>query len=167
MLTRANSAAVDLNGGQLPPAATTPWSMRESSARSARTIRPRVDEAAVLLVEADEALELLPLRALDLPDVPFHPEVAEQGGDGAEGQVVRAGRGVRGGGADVSAHQLRRDHQSGPALDGLPFQGVVAVRGPDPVGPFQDAEVHAGAAGGAAFNLDAGMRGLASSSKSR
>ena len=70
---------------------------------------------------------------------------------------MRAGGGVRGGGADVPAHQFRRNHQPGPALDGLPFQGVVAVRGPDPVGPFQDAEIDAGAAGGAAFNLDAGM----------
>ena len=92
-----------------------------------------------------------------LPDVPFHPEVAEKGGDGAERQVMRAGRGVRRRGADVAAHEFRRDHQSGPALDGLPLQGVVAVRGPDPVGPVQDPEVHAGAAGGAAFNLDAGV----------
>ena len=73
---------------------------------------------------------------------------------------MRAGRGVRGGGADVAAHQFRRHHDAGPALDGLAFQGVVAVRGPDPVGALQDAQVHAGAAGGAALNLDAGM-GLA------
>ena len=65
-----------------------------------------------------------------------------------------------------AAHEFRRDHQPGPALDGLAFQGVVAVRGPDPVGALQDAEVHAGPAGGAAFNLDAGWAAL-SASKSR
>ena len=40
----------------------------------------------------------------------------------------------------MPAHQLRRNHETGPALDGLPFQGVVAVRGPDPVRALQDPE---------------------------
>ena len=86
--------------------------------------------------------------------------MAEHRGDRPEREIVRSRRGVARGGANVRSDELRRHHHAGPALDGLPFQGIVAVRGPDPVGALQDAEIHAGAAGGAAFNLDAGV-GLA------
>jgi hypothetical protein len=78
-------------------------------------------------------LEFLPLGTRDLPDVPFHAEVHEEGRDGPEGQIVRAGSGVRRGGPDVPAHQLRRNYETGPALDGLPLQCVVAGRCPDAV----------------------------------
>ena len=86
--------------------------------------------------------------------------MAEHRGDRPEREIVRSRGGVARGGADVRSDELRRHHHAGPALDGLPFQGIVAVRGPDPVGAFQDAEIHAGAPGGATFNLDAGV-GLA------
>ena len=105
-----------------------------------------MEAAAVFLEQVDEALEFVPVLALDAADVPLHAEVAEQRGDGTEGQVVGAGGGVRGSRPDVAAHQLRRDDGPGPALDGLPFQGVVAVRAPDAVRAFQDPQVHAGAA---------------------
>ena len=39
-------------------------------------------------------------------------------------------------------------------LDAHPLQSIVAVRQPDPLRAFQDAEVDAAATGGAAFDLD-------------
>lgn len=68
----------------------------QGSVRDVHTDHPAaVDEPTVLLVQRDEALELLPLFALDLAGVPFHPEVPKQCRDSAEREIVGAGRGVR------------------------------------------------------------------------
>lgn len=50
-----------------------------------------------------------------------------------------------------------REQQSRPALDVLAVDGVVGVRGPDAVGAFDDAQVDAGASGGAGLDLHTGV----------
>ena len=59
--------------------------------------------------------------------------------------------------ADVRAEQLRREEKARPPLDLLAFQRVVAVAGPDPVGPLEDLEVDPPTPAGAALDLDAGV----------
>ncbi len=55
---------------------------------------------------------------------------------------------------DVAATDGHRQEQGGVVLDAHPLQSIVAVRQPDPLCAFQDAEVDAPATGGAAFDLD-------------
>ena len=54
--------------------------------------------------------------------------------------------------------QLRRKDRLGPALDRLPFESIIAVGCPDPLGALEDAEIHARTAGGAALYFDVGVR---------
>ncbi len=72
---------------------------------------------------------------------------------------MRAPRGVRLRRAHVRTEQLGRQQQARPPLDLLPFERVDAVARPDPVGPFQDAQVHPAAAGGARLDLQTGVAG--------
>ena len=55
---------------------------------------------------------------------------------------------------DVGADPLRADEQPGPPLDRHPLQGVVAVRGPDPVGARQHPKVHPRPATGTGLDLE-------------
>ena len=139
--------------------ATTPCRRYAGSARSACTATPLCSSARCFLYSATAGLQLRERRALGLADVPLHAEVAEHRGDRPEREIVGAPGGVRGGRSDVAADELRRQHGLGPALDGLALQRIVAVGGPHPVGALEDAEIHPGAPGGAALDLDPGMRG--------
>ncbi|GLP67346.1 hypothetical protein TUSST3_39680 [Streptomyces sp. TUS-ST3] len=112
-----------------------------------------VQQAAELLVEGDPAGEFGAFALARAGQVPFDAEVAEERGAGPEGEVVGAAGGVGAGGADVGADEFGRQEQTGPAVDGLAFQGVVAVAGPDAVGALQDGEVDPSAAAGAGFDL--------------
>src|SRR5207248_9417857 len=100
-----------------------------------------------------------PFRVGGPGEIPLDAEVPEQGRSGPEVQRVYPAGGVRDGGADVGADQLRGQQGAGPPLDELAFQRVVAVAGPDAVGAFQHAEIDPGAAGGTGFDLHAGMPG--------
>ena len=110
---------------------------------------PGVDQAPHTLDQCDPFRELGQLGLRHRREVELHAEVAEQRRACGKGDGMRAVGRVRVRGSDVSAEQLRRDEQGGPPLDLLPFERVVAVAGPDAVGPFEDAEVDAATAAGA------------------
>ena len=60
-------------------------------------------------------------------------------------------------GADMSAHQLRRDEHRRPALDRLALLRSVAVARPHPLSPAQHLVVDPGSARRATLDLDTGM----------
>ena len=79
--------------------------------------------------------------------------MAEEGGGAAQRhRHVPAGL-VRERRRHVRAEVLRRDQLAGPALDGLPGQGVGHVRGPYPLDALQHGQVDPAAAGRARLPL--------------
>ena len=92
-----------------------------------------------------------------LEQVPFDAHVAEEGHGHAHLLGGGAMRGVSRGRAHVLADHLRRHEQRRVTLDVGAFHRVDAVGAPDAVGDFEDAEVDAAAAGGAAFDFQTGM----------
>ncbi len=74
-----------------------------------------------------------------------------------ERQVGLARRGVRAGRAEVRADEFRRYEHARPSFDPGALDGIVAVRGPYPVGAVEDAEVDASAAAGARLDLQPRM----------
>ena len=118
-----------------------------------------VQPVAQLLVDVDPAAQLGGVGVAQLPHVEFNAEVPRQCDRGAEGHRLRASRRVRGGGADVGAHDLGREELQETALDVDPRQRVDAVAGPDAVRVAQHAEVDPAAAAGAALDLDVRVGG--------
>jgi hypothetical protein len=116
-------------------------------------------------VQAGPGGELLQLVRGAGGDVPLDPGVPEQCVCAPETEIGGPAGGVRHRRPDVRADQFERDQGRRPALDLLPFDRVVGVRGPHPVGAFQDAEVDPGPAGeqDSISSRDAGARNSSSS----
>ena len=116
-----------------------------------------VEEGPVGLVEVHPAAQRRQFLLREVRDVPFDAVVAKERGGSTEVKAVAAPRGVRGGPADVSSHQLVGHKESGVGLVVEPFQRIYAVTCPDPVGPVQHGKVHACPAGGTGLDFQAGV----------
>ena len=115
-----------------------------------------VEEGPVGLVEVHPAAQRRQFLLREVRDVPFDAIVAKERGGSTEVKAVAAPRGVRGGPADVSSHQLVGHKESGVGLVVETFQRIYAVTCPDPVGPVQHGKVHACPAGGARLDFRRG-----------
>ena len=100
-----------------------------------------VHERTDLLGECDplrqlgELLGLIVVRSSSMPKCPNSAVPA------AKARVWVRCVGMRVRRADVRAEQLRRNEEARPPLDLLSLQRVVAVTGPDPVGPIEDLQI--------------------------
>ena len=115
-----------------------------------------VQQSAQFLVQRHERLERDQFLVGAFEDVPFETAAPFQRNRRAVAQVGGSPGGVRGRWADVRADHFGRHHQFGVALDVHAVARVVGVGAPDAVGVLQDAGVGARAAGGAAFDFQAG-----------
>ncbi len=90
--------------------------------------------------------------------VGFHAHVAVACHQRAEPGMQAAARCVAPGRPDMRAHHFGRQKIGKPGLNSRPFDRVIAVRGPEPVGALEDLVIDAAATGSAAFDLQLGKR---------
>ena len=104
--------------------------------------------------------ELVDILLRFLEQIPFDAHVSEEGRGHAHFLRSGAMRGMRRGSAHVLADHFRRYQQRRVALDVGTFHRVDAVRRPNAIGYFKNAQIDTAAAGGAAFDFQTGVRGL-------
>ena len=104
--------------------------------------------------------ELVDILLRFLEQIPFDAHVSEEGRGHAHFLRSGAMRGMRRGSAHVLADHFRRYQQRRVALDVGTFHRVDAVRRPNAIGYFKNAQIDTAAAGGAAFDFQAGVRCL-------
>ena len=115
---------------------------------------------AVPLVRVDPHTEFVERRLWFLEQVPFDAQMPEERHRHAHLLARRTVGGMRGARAHMFADHLRRHEKRRVALDVRAFDRIDAIRRPDAVGEREDREVDAAAAGRAAFDLQAGVRGF-------
>lgn len=99
--------------------------------------------------------ELVDILLRFLEQIPFDAHVSEEGRGHAHFLRSGAMRGMRRGSAHVLADHFRRYQQRRVALDVGTFHRVDAVRRPNAIGYFKNAQIDTAAAGGAAFDFQA------------
>ncbi len=117
----------------------------------------RMQQRSETLVEFDQPGQRGPAIRVGASHVPLHAEMPEHGRGAAERECVNTAGGVCSGGPDVCPHHLRRNQHRRAALDGLAFERIVAVAGPDTLGAAQDLVVDSAATARTRLELDVGV----------